>query len=206
MRSNDGLSHLLVIRWFDRSGLWYNVVRFHSSIGHYSLNTSSIHQVSSTLFGTHTPVPDAIFLLLLLLVSLGRTRKFLFLLGKTFPVNFYIHVARPCILVICEKDGRKKKGGEDITLLKKDMRSGQVIKFQQFVKSAFKWIARSLIPYVIFRSFSLSFCWNVWNLFFSFSFYIILLVVFQSFSISQKVRHGLSLTDIHSQSEWKKFK
>jgi hypothetical protein len=33
-----------------------------------------------------------------------------------------------------------------------------------------------------------------------------LLVVFQSFSISQKVRHGLSLTDIHSQSEWKKFK
>jgi hypothetical protein len=91
--------------------LWYNVVRFHSSIGHYSLNTSSIHQVSSTLFGTHTPVPDAIFLLLLLLVSLGRTRKFLFLLGKTFPVTISMWRAR-AFSSFAKKDGRKKKGGK----------------------------------------------------------------------------------------------
>lgn len=172
MRSNDGLSHLLVIRWFDRSGLWwYNVVRFHSSIGHYSLNTSSIHQVSSTLFGTHTPVFPTLFFCCCCCWSLSVAPvNFFFFAGKNISREFLY----PCGAPVHSRHLRKKTGGkkrgEDITLLKKDMRSGQVIKFQQFVKSAFKWIARSLIPYIIFRSFSLSFCWNVWNLFFLFLF------------------------------------
>jgi hypothetical protein len=51
------------------------------------------------------------FLLLLLLVSLGRTRKFLFLLGKTFPVTISMWRAR-AFSSFAKKDGRKKKGGK----------------------------------------------------------------------------------------------